>query len=90
MSPRPSSAECEEMAMQTQVSIRWYARALAHWHTDSLVRFGASLSYASHDGIYGVETPQVLGHAMIRGKSEAVTLTIAAMMSRRPKSSVMQ
>lgn len=37
--------------------------------------FGASLSYASHDGTYGVETPQILSNTMIPDNSELVLLS---------------
>ncbi|KAL8794335.1 MAG: hypothetical protein Q9195_003162 [Heterodermia aff. obscurata] len=49
---------------------------LNHFGTaHDLPGFGASLSYASHDGSYGVETPQVLGNAMIRDNNEIVILS---------------
>ena len=38
-------------------------------------RFGASLSYASHDGVSGVETPQILSNEMLKDNTEIVIMS---------------
>ena len=43
--------------------------------TDHEARFGASLSYASRDGSFGVETPQVLDNSMLKDDEEIVILS---------------
>lgn len=43
--------------------------------TDHRARFGASLSYASRDGSFGVETPQVLSNSMLKDNEEIVILS---------------
>ena len=43
--------------------------------TEHGTRFGASLSYASRDGSFGVETPQVLGNSMLKDNEEIVILS---------------
>ena len=43
--------------------------------TKHRTRFGASLSYASRDGSFGVETPQVLDNAMLKDNEELVILS---------------